>query len=439
MYRPTSNQSSLFELDLLFPDLFPKDDWCYIFRDQIYSKIDEDKFKHLYCEDNGAPNISIKLLITMLIFMGLERLTWRDVTDQFNRRMDWHIATRTAPGSVNFHFTTPYKFYDRLQGDPVARDLFTELTTTFCDLCGTSLDVQRTDTFFIHGWLQILSRYGLFKETIRSFLQNLRKQKPGLYKQIKGELSRDYLEKNFDLTEKDKDKAHREIKKMANDLHLLKKAFENHKQIKHYHSFQTLVTIFEQQCEVTDSPKSNPEVVLRETPLADSDNPSPQNEKLDSPELVIDETSLDDGNDVSSSPQNEETDSPVNDSEVVINETQLVDDGVGDTSTSQNNEEIDTPEIIIRKTPLDNGDGIISSPHNTGVRYMKKGSQTMTGDKGLVSETCHADNRTQFLTDANAMAATRSDEKELPDSHSRRQAANLLPEREATDAGFNTG
>ena len=55
----------------------------------------------------------------------------------------------------------------------------------------------------MHGWLKILSRYGLFKETIRVFLQNLRKQKPGLYEEIKDELSQNYLEKDFDLTEKD--------------------------------------------------------------------------------------------------------------------------------------------------------------------------------------------------------------------------------------------
>ena len=57
------------------------------------------------------------------------------------------------------------------------------------------------------GWLAILSRYGLFKETIRVFLLALRKHKPGLYDNIKDELSLDYLQDNFDLTEKDKDKS----------------------------------------------------------------------------------------------------------------------------------------------------------------------------------------------------------------------------------------
>ena len=80
----------------------------------------------------------------------------------------------------------------------------------------------------MYGWLERLSRYGLLKETIRGFLQNLRKQKPGLYEQTKADLSRDYIESGFDLTEKDKEKANRKILEMARDMYLLKSAFENH-------------------------------------------------------------------------------------------------------------------------------------------------------------------------------------------------------------------
>ena len=36
MYRPTSTQSSLFEPDVMFPGVLPKDDWSYIFRNKIY-------------------------------------------------------------------------------------------------------------------------------------------------------------------------------------------------------------------------------------------------------------------------------------------------------------------------------------------------------------------------------------------------------------------
>jgi hypothetical protein len=137
-------------------------------------------------------------------------------------------------------------------------------------LCGTSFKMQRTDSFFVHGWLRILSRYGLFKETIRKFLQSLRKQKPGIYKNIKVQLSQDYLEKNFDLTEKDHQLAQKKISLMAQDLYKLKCAFENHKQIQHYETFMILSTVFGQQCQVKEGCDTNPEIIIKEKPDTDT-------------------------------------------------------------------------------------------------------------------------------------------------------------------------
>ena len=354
MFRKTSAQSSLLELDILFPNILPSDDWAYTYRDEIYPHIDEEKFKHLYSEGMGAPNKSIKVMVSLLIFMGMEKLNWREAAHQLPRRVDWLIALHLVPGEFTVHFTSLFKFARRIQGDAAVHELFQDLVNRFCELCGTSLDKQRTDTFFIHGWLQLLTRYGLLKETIRVFLQHLRKQKPGLYERIKGDLSRDYLKEGFDLTDKDRDEARRQIKKMAADMLALTKAFETHKQVQHYRTFKTLLTVFNQQCEVVESESA-------------------------------------------------------------------------------------TPAITIRETPLDEGEGIISSPHNTDARYTRKGDQKVTGDKGLVSETCDQNNQTQFITDVDVMPANTADDGLLPDSLERRQDADLKPQTELADAGLING
>jgi hypothetical protein len=277
MYRPTSTQSSLFEPDVMFPGVLPKDDWSYIFRDKIYPLINEEKFKHLFKEKGGAPNKSIKLMISILIFMAIEKLTWREAEFQFLRRIDWMIATSTALGDAFIDFTTLFKFYQRLEQNNTAYQLFQELTSLFIIECSVSTKKQRVDSFFMLGWLKILSRYGLFKETIRAFLLALRKHKPGLYEEIKAELSRDYLEKEFDLTEKDKDKANRKISEMAKDLYVLIAAFENHHQVKHYEGFKTLKKVFEQQCSVTKEEASEPKIEIRKKPVGDKIISSPHN------------------------------------------------------------------------------------------------------------------------------------------------------------------
>lgn len=267
MFKKTTAQSSLFDAGIYISGALPESDWSFTFREKIFPLIDEEKFRHLYSKDEGRPNASIKAMLSLLIFMGLEKLNWRAVEFQFARRIDWMIATRTEIGKAFIDHTTLFKFYQRLETDETARELFVYLTKIFIELCGTSIKKQRTDSFFIHGWLQILSRYGLFKETIRKFLLALRKQKPGLYENIKGQLSKDYLEKDFDLTEKDKEQAQRRVALMAKDLYKIVIAFENHNQVKHYETFKILKQVFTQQCEVKDEPENkDPEIIIKDKP-----------------------------------------------------------------------------------------------------------------------------------------------------------------------------
>lgn len=268
MFCLTSHQSSMFEADKIFPDALPEEDWCFTFRDRIYPLINENKFKHLYSESEGRPNFSIKKMISLLIFMGTEKLTWRGIEFQFPRRLDWLIATSTEVGKAQIDHTTLYKFYELLETDNTAIELFTELTDKFIELCGTSLKKQRTDSFFIHGWLKLLSRYGLLTETVRKFLLTLRKQKPGLYEKIKGQLSNDYINKELEIGERDKKSAQRQISIVAKDLYRIKCAFENHKRIKHFQTFKILCTVFAEQCEIKEirDKEEEPEIVIKDKP-----------------------------------------------------------------------------------------------------------------------------------------------------------------------------
>ena len=265
MFKQSNSQSSLFDAGHYLKDALPEDDWAFIYRDRIFPLIDETKYKHLYSESEGRPNASIKLMISLLIFMGLEKYNWRNMEYQFSRRIDWMIATHTEIGKAFIDHTTLFKFFQRLEDDETALSLFVELTDMFIEQCGTSVSKQRTDSFFIHGWLKILSRYGLFKETIRKFLLSLRKQKPGLYDKIKEQLSKAYLEKDFDITEKDKEQAAKRIKEMAVDLHKIVLAFDNHRQVKHYETYKILKQVFNQQCEVKKIPQSS-EIEIKDKP-----------------------------------------------------------------------------------------------------------------------------------------------------------------------------
>lgn len=375
MYRPTTPQLTLTEPVFQIPNILPEDDWSFVYRDKIWPLIDEDKFKHLYDEEKGAPNISVKLKVSLLIFMALEQLNWRQVEFMFMRRLDWINATFTEFGKAFVDHTTLFKFFRQLENDSATYQLFVDLTNNFIETCNVSTDKQRVDSYFMLGWLATLSRYGLFKETIRVFLQALRKHKPGLYDSIKDNLSLDYLQDKFDLTEKDKDKTRGRVKEMARDLYLLKSSFENNHQIKHYETFKVLIEVFKQQCVV---------------------KPGEEN-----------------------STDNDES-----------NSTRETVEVANDTTPPE-------AEIEIRDKP--EGDKIISSPHNTDATYVRKRNQTVVGHKVFATETCDPDNDVQFVTDINLESATHSDAREISVIEQRLENNDLQPETLYGDAGFVNG
>ena len=271
MFQPTSPQSSVFEVDSMLPWALPKDDWSVIYKEKVLPLIDEELFRPLYAESGGRPNAPIKSMVSALIFMGQEKLTWRQAEYLFPRRLDWLIATNTPiDGKAPFDHTTLFKFYRRLECSDIARQVFTNCLDAFLEASGTSVKKQRTDSFFAAGWLKTLSRYGLFKETIESFLRALRKQKPGLYEGISKELSQNYLDDGFDLTEKDKDLTQEKLGLMARDLYRIKCAFENHKQVKYYDTFKVLCRVFAQQCELKEADAQDLEIVIKEKPDVDT-------------------------------------------------------------------------------------------------------------------------------------------------------------------------
>ena len=418
MYRETSPQLTFLEPSILSPGFLPSDDWCYIYRDKIWPLLDEDKFKHLYAEEGGAPIHSIKVKLSLLIFMSMETLTWRAAEFMFPRRTDWLHATCSAMGTQAMDHTTLFDFYKRLSEDDSAYKLFVTLTQEFVKECGLSIKKQRTDSFFTHGWLAILSRYGLFKETIRSFLKSLRKHQPALYESAQGTLSCDYLKDSFDLTEKDKAQTRSKVDTMAQELYRLKVAFENHESVKTYQTFQTLLRIFGQQCEVIEDI-----VVSKKTTLHEAIKESEESAEDD--KVKVSEDSKKAGKNTGDSASTQEVEA---------------DSGQAPDASFKSVDKETVPsksEVQIRAKP--EGEQIISSPHNTDAVYTRKRNQKVVGHKSNVTETCDPDNPFQVITDVSLEAATHSDAAELSKIEERLEDNELKPQELYADAGYVNG
>ena len=134
MFKETPIQSSIFEVANYLPKALPEDDWCFLYSERILPLIDELQFRSLYSETHGRHNASIKTMVSLLLFMGTERLNWREAEYQYPRRLDWLAATQTPIGEGYIDHTTLFKFYNRLEDNDAAQTLFNDLTKRFIEL-----------------------------------------------------------------------------------------------------------------------------------------------------------------------------------------------------------------------------------------------------------------------------------------------------------------
>jgi hypothetical protein len=158
--------------------------WHNQFRQEITHLIDESAYKALFNERMGAPNVSIRLLVGMMILK--EAFGWSD--SQLFEQCQFNLLVRSALGLVNMHDPLPaestyYLFrkriyeYNRLTGEDLLEKTFAHITReqiTQFEVNGRKI---RMDSKLISSNIAYYSRYEIIHQTLSRFYISLGKFK----------------------------------------------------------------------------------------------------------------------------------------------------------------------------------------------------------------------------------------------------------------------
>jgi hypothetical protein len=150
--------------------------WHNQFRRQVTLRIDESIFKPLYCSDNGTPNASVRVLISMMILKEAEGLSDQKLFENCR----FNMLTRSAIGLVNANDPVPtdstyYLFRKRIMDYANAGKgnlfdvVFAQVTKGQCIDFEVSGKRIRMDSKLLGSNIAWLSRYELVHETLRLF------------------------------------------------------------------------------------------------------------------------------------------------------------------------------------------------------------------------------------------------------------------------------
>src|SRR5271168_1121126 len=187
MFRRKDPQGSLFEVSGLLPDEKRErllNTWAHPFRTQALPLIDEDAFRDLFCADNGRPNKPVQTVVGTLILKEIWDLTDEETVFRVDFDLAWQHALRLLPEEAHCCQKTLHNFRVKLLASDRAQQLFADLTDGIIAVLGIRTDKQRLDSTHILSNIAILTRLGLFCETSRVFLHDLRRTLPELWASI---------------------------------------------------------------------------------------------------------------------------------------------------------------------------------------------------------------------------------------------------------------
>ncbi len=196
MYRRKDPQRSLFETSMLLPDEKLerlKDSWAWQFRTRALPLIDEDAFRDLYHDWNGRPNKPVQTVVGVLLLKEMEDLTDEGALGALEYDLRWQAALSLEPHEAHCCQKTLHNFRAKLMQSDKAKLLFEQMTDRIIEALGVKTERQRLDSTHIMSNIAVLTRLGLFCETMRVFLKELRRESKEHFDSVPAGLRSRYL------------------------------------------------------------------------------------------------------------------------------------------------------------------------------------------------------------------------------------------------------
>jgi len=454
MFRLTNPQFSMLESQFLVPPAKRarlEKSWAHPFRTRILPLINEELFRACFHTTDGRPNKSIRLLTGLHLLKEWEDLTDAQVLDQLEYNLQWHYALGVEPGSAHICQKTLHTYRANLMKNERAQEMFEAITHGLAETDGLDLGRQRLDSTHVISNIALLTRLGLFVETVTHFMQELRREYPEKLDDLEHGYVKRYLEREGYFADAKREQARRRLPAVALDVCRLVRAFEQDKAVCALESYQLLVRLFEEQCEVVEASEEEPPAVSVDEAShpAEPTEESPVEPTEESPVEPTEEGPVESTEEGPVEPTEE---GPVEPEEGVIGEPELAvshDDIEESTTgqppcaavepTAQQTEPTTADEkasgAVKLKEPKTISTSSLQSPYDPDASYGRKGK----GYEVQIVESCAEDNPYQVITGVALNGANESDQHALLPMAEQLERSSLKPTLLFADTGYGSG
>jgi len=261
MFRATDAQRDIFsagELLSVEKKAACEKSWAGVFRRQALPILlrAEPEFADMFDLGHGRPNRSVALVLGVLILKEMKDLTDEEAEAALDFDVRWWYAFDGRPEQMNVCQKTLHNFRDKLLKHEKGGLLFRRVTDALIEALSIEVNRQRLDSTHILSNVARLSRLRLMCETIRVFLNALRKADRGLYAQISAGILKRHGEESRYADARRED-GPRRLGVVARDVYRLVEKFKGQQgAVKELDEFKLLMRLMAEQCEVKEKAQS---------------------------------------------------------------------------------------------------------------------------------------------------------------------------------------
>lgn len=278
MFRPTRSQTSLLETRFLVPAdkrARLERSWAEAFRIRVLPLIDEEAFRACYAEEQGRPNKSVRLLVGLLLLKEADDLTDAATLEALEFNLLWQHALGVTPEEAHVAERTLNYFRSRLMQNDRAKAVFEQVTGALMTSDGLSAVRQRLDATHVLSNIAVLTRLGLFVETVTAFLRELRGVSEPLLATVSAPIRKRYLDREGYFADAKREVAKRRLPVVAQDLFELVGQFAPDPVASLLASYGVMKRLLAEQCEVTGEAEEAPVRVREPAELSGNSLQSP--------------------------------------------------------------------------------------------------------------------------------------------------------------------
>lgn len=227
--------------------------WQGVFRHALLDVMPVDDLAENFSQSLGAPTKELYSMAGLVFLADFHNWTAEQAAENYIFRTDVQYALNLEPG-VELSPRTVERYQKLFRDNDLAARVFHDVTIRLTDMLDLDISRQRLDSTHVFSHMASFGRTKLMAVAIKRFLTQVKRHAPESYAALPEPFRRRYepAESHLFAGGKDAEARQRSRQQAAEDLLFVIDHFADHAQMTSRSSYKALVTIFGEQCEVSE-------------------------------------------------------------------------------------------------------------------------------------------------------------------------------------------